>query len=463
MIHYKQKQTSYRAFASFSALYMLLLILPFSAGFISQPRASYGATTSAAGIIVPLYSYPTDDSWDMMIKLKKTYPAVQTIAIINPSDGPGSSKDFRYIAGIHKLRSAGVTVIGYVMTGYSSASLNAVKAEISRYNSWYSLDGIFFDEMSSSKGDESYYRSLSNYAKSLGLLHTVGNPGTDVPSSYIGTVDNIIIYEDSGLPSLSYLDGWHSSYDKMNFSTISYDVDNLDISYISKVTRYVGYLYVTDDKLPNPWNSLPQYYGKLVSAVNRADGFTLSPIIPKLTSGFYTVTAISTDLNGNSFSGMWTVISKDGTPIKTGYTPLSFSVQSGIDYQVTIANYKNYVFRHWEDDSISNSRTINVNDDKTITAYYSTSDKQVTLAVKSVSLSGNSIKGLWVEIYSSNGSLLKTGYTPLSYIVNTGESYNVIMGEWKHYVFDHWDNGSTDISRKITLSQDKTLTAYYQQ
>ncbi|MDG7006989.1 MAG: hypothetical protein JRN06_01950 [Nitrososphaerota archaeon] len=41
--------------------------------------------------------------------------------------------------------------------------------------------------------------------KSLGMTYTMGNPGTSVSSSYIGTLDNLCIYESNGYPSLSFI------------------------------------------------------------------------------------------------------------------------------------------------------------------------------------------------------------------------------------------------------------------
>src|SRR5256712_4292670 len=53
--------------------------------------------------------------------------------------------------------------------------------------------------MSNESGNEKYYTAISSYAKSTdGFSITFGNAGTDVPESYIGTVDTIEIYEDSG-------------------------------------------------------------------------------------------------------------------------------------------------------------------------------------------------------------------------------------------------------------------------
>jgi hypothetical protein len=238
----------------------------------------------------------------------------------------------------------------------------------------YNIDGIFFDEMSNTEGKEHYYESLSNYAKSLGFTFTVGNPGADVPSSYIGTVDNIVIYEDSGLPNISDLEGWHTSYDKTNFSIIAHSVDSLDESFVSDASNYVGYMYITDNRMPNPYDSLPSYFNELASVLSTADGGTSSSSSSDATSSatYNTLKIKSTDLDGNSISGIWTTISQDGNIVKTGYTPLSFNAESGVSYKVTVYDYGNYAFDHWGDGSTSRTRTIDISEDTSIHAYYNT-------------------------------------------------------------------------------------------
>jgi spherulation-specific family 4 protein len=447
--------------AVFAALFVTLSIILLSSSIAPTAIRNVPAfaATSTTGIIVPLYTYPTSSTWDTMVKVKSNYPSVPTVAIINPSSGPGSSKDSNYSDGIKKLQTAGISVLGYVYTSYSSRSASSVKADIDKYKSFYpSVNGIFFDEMANWEGKEAYYKSLTDYAKSKGYTLTVGNPGADTISSYVGTVDNIVIYERDGTPSISYLKGWHLNYDKRNFSMLPYNVASLDKTYVTSSTAYVGYMFIASDDLPNPWDSLPSYYSTLSSTINSANGGSSS------TTTSYKVTVRSADLNGASFSGIWTTIkNSDGTVLKTGYTPLSFTAKSGATYQVTVSNYGNYVFDHWDNGSTSSTRTITVSKDTTLTAYYSNAPKQVSLTVKSAGLTGSSISGLWVEIYSSTGSLLKTGYTPLSYTVNSGQSYTVIMGEWQNYVFDHWDNGSTSKARTVTINQDTSITAYYKQ
>jgi hypothetical protein len=96
----------------------------------------------------------------------------------------------------------------------------------------------------------------------------MGNPGADSKASFIGTVDVIFIYETSGLPSLAALDGWHLQHDKRNFGIIPYGVA-MDAAFVAAAKHKVGYIYLQDDTLPNPWDSVPAYFGELVSALAR--------------------------------------------------------------------------------------------------------------------------------------------------------------------------------------------------
>jgi hypothetical protein len=223
--------------------------------------------TGKTGVMVPLYVYP-GSYWDTLIQAKNAHPGVPIIAIVNPASGPGSSIDSNYVNGIQKLKSAGIVVLGYVYTSYGSRSTDDEKYEINEWKNWYNVDGIFFDEMVNWAGYESYYSTLNSYTKSLGMTMTVGNPGADTSSSYIGTMDNIVIYESPGMPSASSLAGWHTSYNKNSFSIIPFGIGSLDTSAVSTASNYVGYVYATDDILPNPYDTLPWYLENLVALLD---------------------------------------------------------------------------------------------------------------------------------------------------------------------------------------------------
>ena len=225
------------------------------------------SSSGISGIIIPLYIYPTSFAWNLVANEKIMHPNVPIVTIINPNSGPGTYQDPNYVNGINKLRSAGVTVIGYVYTSYASRPITAVEQDVRVYKTFYpNINGIMFDEMNNvaGAGHESYYSTVSNYAKALGLSFTVGNAGADVPSSFIGTVDTILNFERQGYPTISYLDGWHSQYSKYRWGMTSYGDQYLSDAFVYYAKQYSGYIYITDDVLPNPYDTLPSYFDRLI-------------------------------------------------------------------------------------------------------------------------------------------------------------------------------------------------------
>jgi len=217
---------------------------------------------------VPLYTSPGDPSWSAVIAAKMAHPKVGVVAIVNPSDGPGGSVDSGYTSGIAKLTAAGIRVIGYVATGYTARSPATVKADVDRWKAFYpgQVTGIFFDEQSNKAGDVGYYRDLSQYTKSQGLSLTVGNPGTDTAEAFIGALDVMLIYESAGLPTVSQMGGWHAKYAASNFGVIPY-ATALDATFVRNARQQVGYIYLQNDNLPNPWDSVPSFFSQLLAAL----------------------------------------------------------------------------------------------------------------------------------------------------------------------------------------------------
>lgn len=243
------------------------------------PTAAPAATPTAApapaasgavtGTIIPLYTAPTDPSWAAVAAAKAAHPAVPVLAVVNPANGPGAAPSADYSAGIAKLTAAGVKVIGYVHTLWGARPAAELQTEMGEWQSWYpGVSGIFFDEMANAAGHEAYYSGLTAYAKGRGLGFTIGNPGADSSASYVGTEDVILIYENSGLPSAAALGGWHASYDRSNFGVIPYAVGSLDTSFVQSAKQYVGYIYMQNDTLPNPWDSVPPYLSDLLGALD---------------------------------------------------------------------------------------------------------------------------------------------------------------------------------------------------
>lgn len=232
------------------------------------PTPTPSPTTITNGLYNPLYVYPTGAEWNTVIQKAKENPNLPNLVTINPQSGVGTAIDQNYVTLVNNLHAVKVKVIGYVYTSYGGRSQAACKAEIDKYFSWYKVDGIFYDEMNNTAGGAQYYKDLTTYTKTKKAdSFTMGNPGADTRTEYIGTCDTIIIYEREGLPSLDYLKGWHLSHDKKNFAIIPHTVPTLDTNFVKEAKKYVGWIYVTNDTMTNPWNSLCSYYNQLVTAL----------------------------------------------------------------------------------------------------------------------------------------------------------------------------------------------------
>ncbi|MDE1829119.1 MAG: spherulation-specific family 4 protein [Thaumarchaeota archaeon] len=345
-------ETYLRSVLSIATLFVIVGIL-----VLYPHHDAFGMSSS--GLIIPLYSYP-GTIWDQLIQEKNTHDSVPIIAIINPANGPGI-KDENYVTGVQNLQNAGITVVGYVDTRYGTKNVTSIESEINSYKDWYGVNGIFFDAMSNIPGNETYYKQINNYTKSLGLTYTIGNPGSDTLPSYVGTVDNIVIHDAKDLPPLSLFDGWHKNFTKSNFSFVSYDVNDINATYVQNATKYVQYLYVTNLNLPNPFLSLPSYIDKIMSSIEngKQDNATVSIIVNTYSD------------DDKPLNGLWATIKSDKNTT-SGFSPFSLSVAGGHQYAVDVANYGNYTFDHWDDGTTANTRLIVPTQNVTLTAYFQT-------------------------------------------------------------------------------------------
>ena len=230
------------------------------------------------GIIVPLYSYP-GDSWTRVAEAKLANPSVPFVVVVNPNNGPGSTFDANYAKGIEQLQSAGITVLGYTYTKYANRLPSRVLIDMESYAHWYHVDGVLFDEMSNVAGREGYYLFLGSNAKSMGFQFTFGNPGTRILPSYLGTVDNVVIYENRGIPSPTSLRTLTMGQAKDHFSCVSYGVSQLDSFVVARTSAYVGYLYITGASKHEAYCSLPDYFDVLASILGRTS-------TPKIEHGY---------------------------------------------------------------------------------------------------------------------------------------------------------------------------------
>ncbi len=98
-------------------------------------------------------------------------------------------------------------------------------------------------------------------------------------------------------------------------------------------------------------------------------------------------------------------------------------------------------------------------DGSTSTATTATSTA-ASVSVSSVDLSGNPISGMWTT-WNQNGVVLASGYTPTTFTGTIGGSYVATVANYGNTVFCHWQDGTTNPAKSLTLGGNVALTAYY--
>lgn len=156
--------------------------------------------------MVPLYVYPgnstyTNPDWSAAVAAIKANPSVHFYIVVNPNNGPkntsdpsgynegycnvkddpnyiphGCNRDWTtHLGAITKLSNA--QTIGYVYTQYGQRDADEVKADIAEWAAWekagtwtadetadISIHGLWFDEVGSDPGNQTYLLDLINYA-----------------------------------------------------------------------------------------------------------------------------------------------------------------------------------------------------------------------------------------------------------------------------------------------------------
>lgn len=272
-----------------------------------------GARAATQSVAIPAYFYPVypDPLWSRMNAASPTV----SFAVMNPANGAGAAPDANYTAQVAATRAAGVKVLGYVYSSYATRDPSLLEADIDNYYAWYGVDGIFIDEADNTCPNAAYYADLSTYAKAKGGLGlTVINPGTNTPECFVTTADVILEFEGSYAQYQSWVpSGWESGYDPGHFWHLVYATAEADMpsTVLLSQARGAGYVYVTPDSLPNPWDSLPgePYWSHELAYVQpTAGGCPASVTKPKLQVRGIDTMAADDSLK---FSGSFTLA---GTP-----------------------------------------------------------------------------------------------------------------------------------------------------
>ncbi|MGZ4791549.1 MAG: spherulation-specific family 4 protein [Ilumatobacteraceae bacterium] len=241
-------------------------------------------------LAVPAYINPLADP-DAWSRLDSSTPSSLGFAVVNVINGPDYAPSDEWTNALATAAASGVKLVGYVDTGYLGTTgqrtrlgstdpidwMSQIQHDINAWYQFYGSDlkGIFFDQAQNACGPTpgsnnwaDLYRTLSDGVERVhpGAI-TVLNPGANVPQCYENAADVIVTFEGSynsyiGDPTstnpytpLSWAPVdpkkiWHIVYGAPDVAAVN------QVIALSK-TRSAGYVYVTDDVLANPYDTVP--------------------------------------------------------------------------------------------------------------------------------------------------------------------------------------------------------------
>lgn len=247
-----------------AAVVLVVLVHP-----VGEARAS---TPAGGRWLVPAYFYP--DHWnagnpwhEMCDGLRASAPG--STVVMNPSSGPDRARNADYQHVLSYCQAAGQKVIGYVYTSYGKRSARSVKADIDAYYRYYpGIDGVFLDEMSNDPGTQPYYRGVYRHVKAKsGMTSVVGNPGSAAATSWqldAPVADAVVVFEGLGSTFAQWTPpSWVLAQPPSRMIHLvhaSPDETTMAAACNRSRETNAGLIYVTDDVLVNPWDSLPSYW-----------------------------------------------------------------------------------------------------------------------------------------------------------------------------------------------------------
>jgi hypothetical protein len=208
-------------------------------------------------LAVPAYFHPERDApvWALLA----AHAAGVGLVVVNPSSGVGADTDPAY-----RTLCAGswrATVAGYVDTAYAARPVTDVVEEAAEYRRRYGVTAVFADQVASGEGHLGYYRELTDRLRGAGSSRIVFNPGTVPHAGYLELAHIVVTFE-----------GTADAYARWSVPVPAGPAATCHLVHDAPVgthravladaaRRGAAYAFVTDRRLPNPWDGLPSGWG----------------------------------------------------------------------------------------------------------------------------------------------------------------------------------------------------------
>lgn len=193
---------------------------------------------------------------------------------------------------------------------------------------------------------------------------------------------------------------------------------------------------------------VPAYTTRTITAHYDATGAVRAPVMLQ-----------TVDQTGAPLPNVYGIVTseEEGGAVKVGNTPMTFMAVAGRPYLVTPTSHEifatgRYDFDHWEDGSTNIFRTVAVPPDgngssvsaQTVTAYYRwRAASPTTVSVSAADISTGNPVAVHMDISPSGGTVVP-GYLPRTFSLYSDTTYTLTPHDYGNYVFDHWEDGSTE-------------------
>ena len=287
-----------------------------------------------------------------------TYPGyIGTVDTINTFEGPGWTLN----SSLTGSRGGSYWHYQYYKGNFSAISYNQTTLPSERYilkssvylSYMYITNGIYY-----LNGSGDPYNSLPPYLSTLTSYLNNSSVSLNIQSELTNgtaiTTTNNVIYSGAN----------NSEDEAMNLTTpYNYNATQ-GWTYLVSAKSQSGYAF-------DYWN--------LAGTNSTTNPIAVTPTQATTLTAYYSIssqaqlTVQSAIMNGTVYNGMYTVIEDSSHNIlKTGFTPLTYTVTTGSQYIVQVDNYGVYTFDHWSTGSTSDPVTITPTQATTLTAYFST-------------------------------------------------------------------------------------------